>query len=138
MDFKESFENVKAIAVGAAQTAAKKSKQFASIAKMNLSIYAEEEKIRKAETELGKIYYRDYAVKEEMDSAEYLPWCEKIDESKQLIAELREQIEQARSEGAEDIPVAEETESVVVIDLPEEKPEEPEAPQTEEQEPQAE
>ena len=127
MDFKESIENVKAFAIDTAQTAAKKTKKYASIAKMNLSIYAEEDKIRKAECELGKIYYRDYAVKEEPDTAEYLPWCEKIDESKKLIAELREKIEQVRADAEEDIPVAEETETPAIIDLPvqAEAPEQP-------------
>ena len=32
-----------------------------------------------------------------MDSAEYLPWCHKIDESNALIAELRDRIEQLRA-----------------------------------------
>ena len=130
MDFKESIESVKAFAIDTAQTAAKKTKKYATIAKMNLSIYAEEDKIRKAECELGKIYYRDYAVKEEPDTAEYLPWCEKIDESKRIIAELRDKIEQVRAEDQDDIPVAEETEKATIIDLPvqAEAPEEPTAP----------
>ena len=125
MDFKESFENVKAFAIDTAQTAARKTKKYAAIAKMNLSIYGEEDKIRKAECELGKLYYRDYAVKQEQDAAEYLPWCEKIDESKKTIAELREKIEQVRAADEDDIPVAEET---VIVDVPEQPAaEQPEA-----------
>ena len=88
MGFNESFEAAKNFAVNAAQTAVQKAKVLAAIAKTNVSIYAEEDKIRKAEAQLGKLYYRDYAVGEEMDSAEYLPWCQKIDESKKLIEEL--------------------------------------------------
>ena len=73
MGFNESFEAAKNFAVNAAQTAVQKAKVLAAIAKTNVSIYAEEDKIRKAEAQLGKLYYRDYAVGEEMDSAEYLP-----------------------------------------------------------------
>ena len=93
MGFNESFEAAKNFAVNAAQTAAQKAKVLAAIAKTNVSIYAEEDKIKKAEAQLGKLYYRDYAVGEEMDTAEYLPWCQKIDESKKAIAELKDYIE---------------------------------------------
>ena len=86
MNLSENFESVKNFAMGAAQTATQKAKVLAAVAKANVSIYAEEDKIRKAEAQLGKLYYRDYAVGEEMDTAEYLPWCQKIDESKKLIA----------------------------------------------------
>ena len=80
MRFSENFEAAKNMAVEAAQTAAAKAKELAAIAKANISIYAEEDKVKKAEIELGKLYYRDYAVGEELDTAEYLPWCQKIDE----------------------------------------------------------
>ena len=103
MNFNESFEAAKNFAVGAAQTAAQQAKVLAAIAKTNVSIYAEEDKIKKAEVQLGKLYYRDYAVGEEMDSAEYLPWCQKIDESKKLIEELKDYIETLKQgEEAED------------------------------------
>ena len=97
MNLSENFETAKNIAVEAAQAAARKAKQLAAIAKANVAIYAEEDKVRKAERELGKLYYRDYAVGEEQDSAEYLPWCQKIDESKQTIAALQDQIAQLRA-----------------------------------------
>ena len=89
MRFSENFEAAKNIAVEAAQTAAAKAKELAAVAKANISIYAEEDKVKKAEIELGKLYYRDYAVGEELDTAEYLPWCQKIDESKKAIAEAK-------------------------------------------------
>ena len=98
MNLSENFETAKNIAVEAAQAAARKAKQLAAIAKANVAIYAEEDKVRKAERELGKLYYRDYAVGEEQDSAEYLPWCQKIDESKQAIAALQDQIAQLRAQ----------------------------------------
>ena len=108
MNFSENFESVKNFAVGAAQSATQKAKDLAAIAKANVSIYAEEDKIRKAEAQLGKLYYRDYAVGEEMDTAEYLPWCQKIDESKKLIAELKDYIDDIRAASGEEAPAAEE------------------------------
>ena len=135
MRFSENFEAAKNMAVEAAQTAAAKAKELAAVAKANISIYAEEDKVKKAEIELGKLYYRDYAVGEEMDSAEYLPWCQKIDESKKLIEELKDYIDSLKQDEA----VAEE--EFVDVDVPaeaaeapaEEAPEAPaEAPKTEE------
>jgi len=105
MNFSETYETAKAFAVETAHEAAKKTKQLAAIAKANLSIYAEEDKIKKAQLQLGKLYYRDYAVGEEMDNAEYLPWCQKIDESKKLIAELKDYIDKLKAEAPEDEPV---------------------------------
>lgn len=104
MNLSENFESVKNFAVGAAQTATQKAKVLAAVAKANVSIYAEEDKIRKAEAQLGKLYYRDYAVGEEMDTAEYLPWCQKIDESKKLIAELKDYIDDVKA--GEEAPAA--------------------------------
>ena len=98
MDFMNSIENLRGRAAEAAQAAAKKTKKLAEIAKANLSIYSEEDKIKKAQAELGKLYYRDYVVGEEMDTAEYLPWCQKIDEAKQTIADLRDYIEELKFE----------------------------------------
>lgn len=109
MNFSENLENAKNMALEAAAAAKSKAKQVAAIAKANISIYAEEDKVKKAEQQLGKLYYRDYAVGEEMDTAEYLPWCQKIDESKQLIEELRAYIVELK--GAQD-----EAESVTADD----------------------
>ena len=79
---------------------------LAEIAKANISIYSEEDKVKKAQLELGKLYYRDYVVGEEMDEAEYLPWCQQIDEAKQTIADLRDYIETLKTEHV-DMPVEE-------------------------------
>ena len=134
MGFNESFEAAKNFAVNAAQTAVQKAKVLAAIAKTNVSIYAEEDKIRKAEAQLGKLYYRDYAVGEEMDSAEYLPWCQKIDESKKAIAELKDFIASLREDEApaetEAAPTDDDFEIVVADEAPkaEEAPEAPKAP----------
>lgn len=97
--FNEYFETIKDMAVEGAQTAVKKTKQMASIAKANLAIRAEEDKIKKAQIELGKLYYKDYIVGEDPDPAEYNPWCEKISESKIAIEDLKIAIEDLRNAG---------------------------------------
>lgn len=139
MRFSENFEAAKNMAVEAAQTAAAKAKELAAVAKANISIYAEEDKVKKAEIELGKLYYRDYAVGEEPDTAEYLPWCQKIDESKKAIAELKDFIASLREDGepaeaeTEAAPTDDDFEIVVADDEPK-ADEAPavEAPKTEE------
>lgn len=139
MRFSENFEAAKNMAVEAAQAAAAKAKELAAVAKANISIYAEEDKVKKAEIELGKLYYRDYAVGEELDTAEYLPWCQKIDESKKAIAELKDFIASLREDGepaeaeTEAAPTDDDFEIVVADDEPK-ADEAPavEAPKTEE------
>ncbi len=124
MDLKESLDSLYGIASDAAQAAARKTKQLAEIAKANLSIYAEEDKIKKAQVELGKLYYRDYVLGEEQDEAEYLPWCQKIDESKQTIADMRDYIDELKSGRVE---ITEDDVVVVSEEAPAEAPTEPEA-----------
>ena len=134
MSFSENFEAAKNLAMEAAQTAAAKAKELAAVAKANISIYAEEDKVKKAEIELGKLYYRDYAVGEELDSAEYLPWCQKIDESKKAIADLKDYIASLCTEEepaeTEDAPADDDFEIVVADEAPkaEEASEAPKAP----------
>lgn len=114
-DFNETLETAKTLARETAQVAARKAKDLTSIGKYKLDIMAEQDKVRKAQLELGRLCYRDYAVSEEPDQAEYLPWCQKIDASKQLIAELEDKIAAIR---AEDTVPSEPAEAPVVIDLP--------------------
>lgn len=136
MSFSENFEAAKNLAMEAAQTAAAKAKELAAVAKANISIYAEEDKVKKAEIELGKLYYRDYAVGEELDSAEYLPWCQKIDESKKAIADLKDYIASLRTEEdpaeAEDAPTDDDFEIVVADEPKADEVPAVEAPKTEE------
>ena len=51
MRFSENFEAAKNMAVEAAQTAAAKAKELAAVAKANISIYAEEDKVKKPSSE---------------------------------------------------------------------------------------
>jgi len=101
MSWSENLGALKSMAADVAQAAAKKTKQLASEAKASLAIRAEEEKIKKAQIELGKLYYRDFVVGEEPDAAEYLPWCERVTESKETIEDLKAAVQDGE-EPAED------------------------------------
>ncbi|MFI3313141.1 MAG: hypothetical protein R3Y62_04570 [Eubacteriales bacterium] len=99
MKISEYFNSVKEAAVGGAQIAVTKTKEIASTTKANIAIRGEEEKIKKAQLELGKLFYKDYIVGEEPDMAEYLPWCEKISDSKISIEDLKIAIEDLKASG---------------------------------------
>ena len=90
--FNENFEVLKEAAAGVAKSAAEKTKLLSIIAKDNLEILAEQDKMRKAYTELCKVYYKDFAMEEEPDEAEYLPWCSKITECRKKIEALKDEI----------------------------------------------
>ena len=123
-----TMDDLKGMATGAAQTAAKTAKYVALVSKKRLAILTEQEKIRRNYTKLGKIYYKDYVTDEEADTAEYHPLCESISASFRRINELREEIAEAKAEYAA-APDAEETEEdfdvVPLIDAPEAEEEEP-------------
>lgn len=128
MSFNDYFETLKDMAVEGAQTAVKKTKQIASVTKANVAIRNEEVKIKKAQIELGKLYYKDYIVGETPDPAEYNPWCEKISESKIAIEDLKIAIEDLKSSGeseqeSDDDFVVEITEDDLVDAEPAEAPE---------------
>ena len=115
MDLNELLEKAKELAQGLAGAAKEKAevcadqaKGLAGAAKAKVSILSEQEKIKKAQLELGKLYYRDYVVGEEQDSAEYLPWCQKIDEANELIAQLQAEIDAVGEKKAPEAEVSEE------------------------------
>lgn len=125
MAFSDNFDAIRGYATNAAQTAVKKTKMLASVAKANIAILAEEEKIKKAQLELGKIYYKDFILDEEPDQAEYLPLCDRITESLKLIDNLKLEIALAREETGvaeedEEAPAAkaEEPEGILAIEAP--------------------
>lgn len=109
MAFSDNIDAIKGYAANAAQTAVKKTRMLASIAKANIAILAEEEKIKKAQLELGKTYYKDFILDEEPDQAEYLPLCDRITESLKLIDNLKLEIAIARQEVGEDADDADDT-----------------------------
>ena len=116
-----NFDELKGKAMDVAQSAAQKTRELASIAKAKLSIVAEEDKIRKAQLELGKLYYRDYVLGEEMDNAEYLPWCDKITESKAVIEDLKDLIDDLKSGGCDETDDSADYADLAAVDTPAEE-----------------
>ncbi len=84
-------------ATEAAQNAAKAAKYVAFVSKKKLAIAAEQEKIRRAYTRLGKVYYKDYVTDEEPDQAEYAPICDEISTSYRKINALKDEIADAKA-----------------------------------------
>lgn len=99
-----------------AQTAVQQTKTLAAIGRVKLAIASEEDKMKKAYTELGKLFYRDYEAQTEAEMTDYEPWCGKVADAKAQIQRLNEELEKLR---AEEVPqsVAEEPEEVPAIEL---------------------
>ena len=129
MAFSDNFEALRGFATNAAQSAAKRSKRLATMAKANVAIQQEEVKVRKAQLELGKVFYKNFVSGEETDMSEYLPLCEKITTSLNIIEGLKAEIEQAKA-GAE-APAEEPAEAPAEEEAPaaEEAPAEPVIPE---------
>ena len=132
-----SFEDLKAKALDLAQAGAAKAKELTDIAKLNIANSAEEDTIRKAYIDLGKLYYAERGMAPE---GAYMSLCEKITASKQKVEENKAKIadiKQAGSISDDDVAAytcdcgcADETveapaeEPIVVEPLADDKPEE--------------
>jgi hypothetical protein len=108
-----------------AQTAVQQTKSLASIGRVKLAIASEEDKLKKAYTELGRLFYRDYEAQTEADMEDYLPWCGKVSDAKAEIQKLQEELARIRAEEPEEEPV------IVITETPGPEPV-PEVPATEE------
>ena len=73
-----------------------KSKQLAEITRLSLSNASEEDAIKKAYTEIGKLYYAERGMAPE---GAYAALCEKITASKQKIEENKAKIAEMRAAG---------------------------------------
>lgn len=86
-------------------------KVVTEIAKLNIKITQEEDKIRKAQTELGKLYYNDFEAGLPIEAETYLPLCNEIKAAKDSIAQHRAAIEELKKQ-----PEAEEAEITVEVE----------------------
>lgn len=91
-----SFDEIRAKALDLAQAGAAKAKELTDIAKLNIANSAEEDAIRKAYIELGKLYYAERGMAPE---GAYVSLCEKITGSKQLIEENKAKIAEMKAAG---------------------------------------
>lgn len=114
------LDNLKDEAKDLAQTGVAMSKQVAEIAKLKIANLTEEDAIKKAYIEIGKLYYAERGMAPE---AAYAALCERITTSKVTIEENKTRIEEIKSTTDEDIQEPE-----VEIPLAEEPPVTPEAP----------
>ena len=96
MDFKSTFENLKDKAADLAQAGVAQSKRLAEIAKLKTANMAEEDTIKKAYVEIGKLYY---AEKGAAPDGAYAAACEKITAAKAAIEANNDRIAELKQSG---------------------------------------
>lgn len=121
MDFRSTFENLKDKATDLAQAGVAQSKRLAEIAKLKTANMAEEDAIKKAYVELGKLYY---AEKGTTPDGAFASACERITASKALIETNNERIAELKQPGDPEV----EDEAAEPEAAPEAEPEAEEAP----------
>lgn len=119
------FDTFKERATDLAQSGVAKSKVLAELGKLKLDNAAEEDAIRKAYIEIGKLYYAERGM---TPDAAYAALCEKITASKAVI--------EANNARADELRAAEPAEAEVETQVPPEEPVVPQEPAPEEDKPQ--
>ena len=109
------FDDLRDKAMDLAQTGVAKSRQLAEIAKLNLANTSEEDSIKKAYLEIGKLYYAERGM---APDAAYVALCEKITAARTTIEENKSRITELKAEGS----VREADEPTVMTDVPPEEP----------------
>lgn len=109
MDFKDTFDTLKDKATDLAQAGVAQSKRLAEIAKLKMNNMAEEDAIKKAYIEIGKLYYAEQGVSP--DGA-FAAACERITASKAAIEANNDRIAELKRPG--DPEIEEELEIEVV------------------------
>ena len=129
MALKITLEDIKDKAIDLAQSGVAMSMQLAEIAKLKTSNLGEEDAIKKAYLEIGKLYYAERGMAPE---GAYVALCEKITAAKTNIENNNARIEELRKkEAAAEAEVEFTAEDVVdadFVDMGEEVPAEGEAP----------
>lgn len=95
------FDNFKEKAADLAQTGVAQSKRLAEIAKLKTANMGEEDTIKKAYIELGKLYY---AEKGAAPDGAYAAACEKITAAKAAIETNNDRIAELKDDGGEEKP----------------------------------
>ena len=107
------FDNLKEKVADLAQAGVAKSKQLAEIAKLKAANMAEQDAIRKAYLEIGKLYYAEKGATPE---GGYVAACERITAAKANIAANNAKIEDLK-DGDEDVAAAA-ADAVIVEEIP--------------------
>lgn len=109
----ETAEHIAAKSIELAKTAAEKTKLVARISKLNADVISEKDALRKAYSDLGKLYYKTFKDAPDESMAEE---CRRIASSLAVIAQCRDEIEQCKAalrgekgeaETEPDVPVTE-------------------------------
>ena len=101
------FDDLKDKALDLSRAGMAKGKQLAEIARLNLANTGEEDAIKKAYIEIGKLYYAERGMAAE---APYMALCDKITAAKINIEENKSRIAELKEEGSirdEDLPPVE-------------------------------
>ena len=96
MDFRSTFENLKDRATDLAQAGVAQSKRLAEIAKLKTANMAEEDAIKKAYMEIGKLYYAEQGA---TPDGAYAAACEKITAAKAAIEANNDRIAELKQPG---------------------------------------
>ena len=129
------FNDMKDRAVDLAQAGVAQSKRLAEIAKLKTANLGEEDAIKKAYIELGKLYS---AEKGASPDGAYVAACERIDAARAAIETNNDRIAELKTAGDAvivddgpivDGPVAQPTEEATQADFAEEEPAAPEQPE---------
>ena len=123
------FDSLKETVTDLAQAGVAKSKQVAEIAKLKAANMSEEDAIKKAYIELGKLYYAERGAAPE---AAYISGCEKITAAKANIEANNAKIAELKAEDDEpevvaEVTVTEEAPAEEAAPVAEEAPVEPKA-----------
>jgi len=104
------FDNLKEKATDLAQAGVAQSKRLAEIAKLKTANMAEEDNIKKAYVEIGKLYYAEKGLSPE---GAYAAACEKITAARAAIEANNDRIAALKDSGDNEVEVVAETKAVV-------------------------
>ncbi len=121
MDIKDTFDTLKDKATDLAQAGVAQSKRLAEIAKLKVANMAEEDAVKKAYLEIGKLYYAEQGA---APDGAYAAACEKITAAKAAIETNNERIAELKQPGDPEVEVED-----IEVEAPE-TPENPEVPET--------
>ena len=96
MDFKDTFDSLKDRATDLAQAGVAQSRRLAEIAKLKMAKMSEEDAIKKAYLEIGKLYYAEQGA---APDGAYAAACERITASKAAIETNNERIAELKQSG---------------------------------------
>ena len=121
MDIKDTLDTLKDKAVDLAQAGVAQSKRLAEIARLKVANMSEEDAVKKAYLEIGRLYYAEQGA---APDGAYAAACQRITAAKEAIEANKARIAELKQPGdpSEDVIVAEYTQEVTPVeDAPQEE-----------------